>query len=232
MKITHSYEDITTWFQKNLRHMNDLAGEIHIGLPGGSSLDGWYEYVLAHPETWRGIDLLKLRFGLVDERCLPKGDKDRNDTHVFEAFIWPLCEMWILQPSQFIAPWDIVEAQKYEQEIPFFDIAFFWIGPDWHIASLFPHHAWLSAQGGRYINIEHSPKPPENRISLSVSGVQIPFTCLFAVWSQKKEALASFLDDSVDVMDCPAKLLKPEIVFDNTTEMIPDECEVSPQYQR
>jgi 6-phosphogluconolactonase/glucosamine-6-phosphate isomerase/deaminase len=87
MKITHSYEDITTWFQKNLRYMNELVGEIHIGLPGGSSLDRWYEYVLTHPETWRGIDLLKLRFGLVDERCLPKGDKDRNDTHVFEAFI-------------------------------------------------------------------------------------------------------------------------------------------------
>ncbi len=61
--------------------------------------------------------------------------------------------------------------------------------------------------------MEHSPKPPENRISLSVSGVQIPFTCLFAVGETKKEALASFLDDSIDVSDCPAKLLKPEILF-------------------
>lgn len=71
-------------------------------------------------------------------------------------------------------------------------------------------------QGGRYIDIGHSPKPPENRISLSVSGVQIPFTCLFAVGESKKEALANFLDDSVDVSDCPVKLLKPEIVLDLT----------------
>lgn len=69
----------------------------------------------------------------------------------------------------------------------------------------------------RYVNIEHSPKPPENRISLSVSGVEIPFTCLFAVGQSKKEALANFLDDSVDVTDCPAKLLKPEIVLDLTS---------------
>lgn len=87
MKITHSYQDIATWFQKNLQHMMEVTPEVSIGLPGGSSLDGWYEYVLTHPETWRGIDVMRLRFGLVDERCLPKGDKDRNDTHVLEAFI-------------------------------------------------------------------------------------------------------------------------------------------------
>ncbi len=55
---------------------------MNIGLPGGSSLDGWYDYILTHPEIWRGIDVTRLRFGLVDERCLPKGDPDRNDTHV------------------------------------------------------------------------------------------------------------------------------------------------------
>ncbi len=216
MKITHSYEDIATWFQMNLRHMMELTSEVNIGLPGGSSLDGWYEHVLMHPEIWRGIDVTRLRFGLVDERCLPKGDKERNDAHVLEKFVWPLCEMWILQLSQFITPWDRVEAQSYEREIAFFDIAFFWMGPDGHIASLFPHHPWLTIQGSRYIDITHAPKPPENRISLSVSGVQIPFTCLFAVWAQKKEALANFLNDAVDVADCPAKLLKPEMVFDGT----------------
>lgn len=68
-------------------------------------------------------------------------------------------------------------------------------------------------QGSRYINIDHSPKPPENRISLSVTGVKIPFTCLFAVGESKKEALANFLDNTVDVGDCPAKLLSPDIVF-------------------
>jgi 6-phosphogluconolactonase/glucosamine-6-phosphate isomerase/deaminase len=71
MKITHSYEDIALWFQKNLRDMMELTSEVHIGLPGGSSLDGWYDYILSHPEIWRGIDVTKLRFGLVDERCLP-----------------------------------------------------------------------------------------------------------------------------------------------------------------
>lgn len=196
--------------------MMELGVDIHIGLPGGTSLDSWYEYVLSHPETWRGVDLLKLRFWLVDERCLPAWDKDRNDVHVIEKFIWPLCEMWILQTSQFITLWDIVEAAKYESEIPFFDIAFFWIGPDGHIASLFPHHPWLDTQGSRYIDIVDSPKPPSRRISLSASGVQIPFTCLFAVGESKKEALQNFLGDTVDVVDCPAKLLKPEIILDLT----------------
>jgi 6-phosphogluconolactonase len=197
--------------------MMELTSEVHIGLPGGSSLDGWYDYILSHPEIWRGIDVTKLRFGLVDERCLPEWDRGRNDTHILEVFIWPLVEMWILQLSQFISPGDPVDAQSYEQEMTFFDIALFGIGPDGHIASLFPHHPWLDMQGSRYIQIDHSPKPPEHRISLSASGVQIPFTCLFAVGGTKKEALANFLDDSVDVTDCPAKLIAPEIVFDGTT---------------
>mgnify|MGYP000045805848 CR=1 FL=1 len=71
-------------------------------------------------------------------------------------------------------------------------------------------------RGSRYVDIIHAPKPPENRISLSVTGIQIPFTCLFAVGQQKKEALANLLDDSIDGVDCPAKLLKPEIVLDLT----------------
>jgi len=87
MKIIHTYEDVTLWFQKNLRDMMEITSEINIGLPGGSSLDGWYEYILQNPDTWRGIDVTKLRFGLVDERCLPVGDEERNDVHILEKFI-------------------------------------------------------------------------------------------------------------------------------------------------
>jgi|GEM_PF-1911318 len=87
MKIIHTYEDVTLWFQKNLRDMMEITSEINIGLPGGSSLDGWYEYILQNPDTWNGIDVTKLRFGLVDERCLPVGDEERNDVHILEKFI-------------------------------------------------------------------------------------------------------------------------------------------------
>jgi 6-phosphogluconolactonase/glucosamine-6-phosphate isomerase/deaminase len=72
-------------------------------------------------------------------------------------------------------------------------------------------------KGSRYIDITHSPKPPENRISLSVSGIQIPFTCLLAVGETKKEAFANFFDDTIDMQDCPAKLLKPDIILDRVS---------------
>jgi len=34
---------------------------------------------------------------------------------------------------------------------------------------------------------------------------------------QKKEALANFLNESVNIEDCPAKILTPEIVLDLTS---------------
>ncbi len=120
--------------------------------------------------------------------------------------------------------------KEYTERVGEIDIAFFGIGPDGHTASLFPHsgeiYEYLETplnpplSGGQYvefIKIENAPKPPPERISLSPKSIQsLVHSCLFAVWSQKKEALANFLDDSVSVLDCPAKLLKPEILLDLT----------------
>jgi 6-phosphogluconolactonase len=99
----------------------------------------------------------------------------------------------------------------------FIDIAFFGMGPDGHTASLFPHHPALESEEEWFIKIDNAPKLPPERISLSPKSIQsLKYVCLFAVWESKKEALANFLDDTVDVRDCPVKLLKPEIILDLT----------------
>merc|ERR1712216_684144 len=57
-------------------------------------------------------------------------------------------------------------------ELPRFDLLLLGFGPDGHICSLFPGHALLADTSGKWIlPISDSPKPPPQRITLSLAAV-------------------------------------------------------------
>lgn len=221
---TSQITDVTNWFFETIKKLQSSQEVVTIGLPGGSSLDGWYEQLLDERYWigdigWKQIQLEKLRFCLVDERRVPPSSPDRNDTHVSEKLITPLCEKWVITEEQFIRPDENVDPLLYTASVWKIDIAVFGLGPDGHIASLFPHHDVLDVQVEWYILVHDAPKDPPERISITpITVEEISYTCLFAVWEQKKEALANFLDENTDYMDCPAKLLQPDIVYSNVGE--------------
>lgn len=51
---------------------------------------------------------------------------------------------------------------------PIFDLILLGIGPDGHVASLFPNHKQVSMKKGWVLPVDDSPKPPPERISLSL----------------------------------------------------------------
>ncbi len=65
-------------------------------------------------------------------------------------------------------------ANAYEQELNrhlpsgVLDVALLGVGPDGHVASLFPGHAALQEQVHKVLAIGDSPKPPPKRITMSV----------------------------------------------------------------
>ncbi|MFP5334674.1 MAG: 6-phosphogluconolactonase [Actinomycetes bacterium] len=129
---------------------------------------------------WRRVDLW---WG--DERFLPAGDPDRNETQAREA----LLDVLPLDPAR-VHPMpasdgpdgDDVDAAaaRYAGElraasrpedhgdVPTFDVLLLGVGPDGHCASLFPEQPAVYETERSVVGVRSSPKPPPTRISLTM----------------------------------------------------------------
>ena len=118
---------------------------------------------------WRRVDVW---FG--DERYLPTGHPERNDTQAQDALLdavsLDLARVHLMPASDGPAGEDVsVAAELYARELeagsgtkgqaPHFDVCLLGLGPDGHVASLFPGRPSLEATGLTVAERE-SPKPP------------------------------------------------------------------------
>jgi 6-phosphogluconolactonase len=109
-----------------------------------------------------------------DERFLPAGDPERNETGARSALLdaVPLdpARVHVMAPSDGPFGDDAdAAARAYAEELgdaPF-DVVLLGVGPDAHVASLFPGHPGASVTDRTVIAVRESPKPPPVRISLT-----------------------------------------------------------------
>ncbi|MBG6054190.1 6-phosphogluconolactonase [Salinibacterium sp. CAN_S4] len=127
------------------------------------------------------VDWSRVNVWWGDERWLPAGDPERNDTQARIA----LLDHVPLDPDR-VHPFaasdsglELDEASDaYAAEIaahspdnasmPHFDITFLGMGPDGHIASLFPERGGVREREKTVISVRKSPKPPPERLSLTL----------------------------------------------------------------
>lgn len=126
------------------------------------------------------IDWTSVHVWWGDERFVESGHPDRNEGQAQAALLasLPLPEENI---HRMAASSDVETAEDgaaaYAQDIasagaPAWDVAMFGMGPDGHVASLFPGHAgFTSPATGDAIAVHDSPKPPPTRISLSLEAI-------------------------------------------------------------
>jgi 6-phosphogluconolactonase len=55
--------------------------------------------------------------------------------------------------------------------LPRFDVLLLGVGPDAHVASLFPEQAAIREKSRTVVGVENSPKPPPSRISLTLPAI-------------------------------------------------------------
>ncbi|WP_353827622.1 6-phosphogluconolactonase [Agromyces sp. SYSU T0242] len=157
----------------------DVQETVHVVLTGGTMGASVLEAV-RHSPAHTSIDWSRVHFWWGDERWVPDGDADRNDRQSRDALLddldLPVGNVHPFPASDAGLTLDEA-ADAYAAELarfgmegrshPVFDIVFLGVGPDGHIASLFPHRSGIQVVDRTVIPVRNSPKPPPERLSLT-----------------------------------------------------------------
>jgi 6-phosphogluconolactonase len=137
-------------------------------------------------EDWSAV-----HFWYGDERCVEPDDPDSNHGQTIARLVAPGASFHRMRgevgPSQ--------GAREYLAELgdTVMDLTLLGMGPDGHTASLFPNHLLLAASAA-VVPITDSPKPPPQRITLTLATINASRAILLAVTgADKAPALARAL---------------------------------------
>jgi 6-phosphogluconolactonase len=180
---------------------------VHVVLTGGTVGIRSLAAVAAHPVR-NAVDWTGVHVWWGDERFLPAGDPERNETQAREALLDHLPTLPAQNVHVMAAPGEGVgspeeSAALYADELSrftpdgaahlAFDVLLLGMGPDGHVASLFPGNAGLAAEGAA-TGVRDSPKPPPERVSLTFSAIQAAQEVwVVAAGAEKAPAVASAL---------------------------------------
>ncbi len=201
---------------RELEHVCAERGVAHIALSGGTTPKRTYELLAEQPVDWAGVHLW-----FADERCVGPDDPESNyllaaETLLARAEIPP---DRIHRMEGELGPEE--GASRYAQELSanapsnaekmvLLDLIVLGIGPDGHVASLFPGAATLDAgEHALCLGVHDSPKPPPERITVSLAVLRAAGRCLLlATGAGKSDAVAAMLAEPSHHV--PASLLRRE----------------------
>jgi 6-phosphogluconolactonase len=150
----------------------DIAEALHDGarslvLAGGTTPQRCYELLSSMEVTWGRVSIL---FG--DERCVPPDHPDSNYRMAREALLDRVAPATVYRMPAELGPDEgaALYAHVVAAVAPL-DVVVLGVGEDGHTASLFPGHPALQASG-LAIGIRDSPKPPPQRVTLTLEALQ------------------------------------------------------------
>jgi len=175
-------------------------GQFSCALPGGSVAETFFPVLAGASLAWD-----KVEFFWGDERAVGPNDPDSN---------YGLAKRLLLDPVQ-ADPRRVHRiagergdlegaARAYEREMarvlgepPRLDLVVLGTGPDGHVCSLFPGHPLLRERRRHVAAITDSPKPPPQRITLTLLPLHLAGTvCVAGFGDSKAAAFRAALEDS------------------------------------
>jgi 6-phosphogluconolactonase len=186
--------------------------EPQIGLTGGTIADHVHrELARMGPDS--EVDWSRVVLWWGDERFVSSDSSDRNVGQAMLAFgdrlPFDRSKVHVVPSTDDVS--DVEAAALAYGEIlrehgaGSFEVLMLGVGPDGHVASLFPGHPQLDVGDRVTVAVTDSPKPPPERVSLTFSALNRSRSVWFLVSGQEKaDAVALALDRATDLHDVPA----------------------------
>ena len=175
-----------------------------------------------------GVDVSRLHIWWGDERFVDPDSSDRNEVGVRDPLLEPLQEAGL--PARNIhvmpSPADGMSlddaAAWYGQQLDlsggdepfrtrgraFFDVLMLGVGPDGHVASLFPEHPDQRQVGATAVAVTGSPKPPPERISLTWPVLNSARHVALLVAGEEKAAAVAAAHGPIEPWTVPASAVR------------------------
>lgn len=177
-----------------------------VALTGGTIAIDAYERLDADAADWAAVQWW---FG--DERYVPEGHEERNDRQARDAFLdrldVPSAQVHSM-PAHGCSDSLAAAADGYAATLPDepFDVVLLGVGPDGHVASLFPGFEQVHEKERRCVEVFGSPKPPPERTSLTLPALNHAHAVWFIVSGDgKADAVARALAEEGSLDETPAR---------------------------
>ncbi|WP_371652024.1 MULTISPECIES: 6-phosphogluconolactonase [unclassified Streptomyces] len=191
-------------------------GSASVVLTGGRNGNGLLAALASSPAR-DAIDWSRLDLWWGDERYLPEGDPERNVTQARAALLdaVPVDPKRVHAMPASDGPYgsDVdAAAAAYAEElaaasgpedhgdVPTFDVLMLGVGPDTHVASLFPELPAVRETERTVVGVHGAPKPPPVRVSMTLPAIRAAREVwLLAAGEDKAQAAAIALSGAGEV---------------------------------
>jgi 6-phosphogluconolactonase len=215
----HLAQDVAARLLTRLKEVQDERGIASLVLTGGRIARRIFAAMATSPAVdavdWRLVDVW-----WSDERFLPAGDPERNETDARDALLDrlpldparvhpmpPSDAPGIADPEAAANAYAVALARATgpgHAPLPHFDIVLLSVGEDGHVASVFPEHPSVHADGP-VAGVHGAPKPPANRLTLTLATVNTADEVwLLASGAEKAGVVGSVLTSKVGPVQLPA----------------------------
>lgn len=203
--------DVAARFVELLADLQAGGAVPHVALTGGSIAERVHR-AIARVGPGSGVDWGAVEFWWGDERYVAADSPDRNARQAREAFLDKVGAHRVHEMPASDSGLSLDEAAAaYGEEVRrdgsgAFDVLMLGLGPDGHVASLFPGNAALDVEDAIAVGVPDSPKPPPERISLTFPALNRSRAVWFLVSSaEKADAVARARADEGSVAQTPAR---------------------------
>lgn len=199
-----------------IAEMQEAGHEPQIALTGGTIADLLHAEVARHHDgsvaDVRPVDWSRVTVWWGDERFVPADSPDRNAGQARAAFLDAVGATRVREVPASDAVADAESAAATYGDLMrahgggALDILMLGVGPDGHVASLFPGHPALEVDDRIAVAVHDSPKPPPDRVTLTFATLNQARAVWFLVSGEgKADAVARALADQGSITETPAR---------------------------